>query len=122
MYKGIIHLEALTDPTVLKEMRIVKRSVDEHPEADTKVWHEYRVKVPDRKIQAVTGWVLEVIKTDWYSVFWNEENFYAVFSQKAFKIPMKDALSGNYEEAKKYGVEHGIQAEYIDLAKEIASW
>ena len=79
MYKGIVELESLNNPTILKEMTIVKENIEYHPEANTKQWHVYRVEISDDKIKPVTENISKTIKQDWYSIFWNEKEVYVIF-------------------------------------------
>ncbi len=122
MYKGIIELESLNDPTILKEMDVIKECIESRPEAIIKIWHVYKVEVMDSKIKLVVETVSKVIKKDWYSIFWNDYGVYAVFSGKVFLVSRKDVTSGEYEQVKKYGINQGVQEKFINLQKEIDSW
>ena len=122
MHKGIIELEALTDTSILKNVIIVKEHEEHHPEAFIKTWHVYKVKISDNAIGTIIEKISKAIKKDWYSIFWNDYEVYAVFYNKVFKVSRKIAESGKYEEVKSYAVSHGIQREFIDLQKEIDSW
>ena len=53
MYFGVVETESLKDPSVLKSLNVIKEIVENHPEANEKIWHVNILKVGDNKIEDV---------------------------------------------------------------------
>lgn len=122
MYRGIIELEPLTNASIMREIRVVEEREERHPEANTKLWHIYKVKVPGSRMKPVAQKISRVIKPDWYSLFWDKSSVYAVFSNKIFILSRRQVEAGDYSEAKKYGIRQGIQEEFMNLQRTIEQW
>ena len=120
MFKGKINSEALNNPTVINDLEVIEFHIEHHPEADAKFWHCFKVNVPDSKIGPTTKKISKKMKHGWFVIFWNEAEIFVVFSGKVFNLPRdKKSKPTKWREAIDYGINHGVQEEYLDFEKEI---
>ena len=91
--------------------------VESHPEAELKVWHDFKLKVDDKDIESATKTFAEQVKNNWYIHFWNENTVYVILSNKIFKIPKEPSnwQSKDYQELKKYATTHGVEERYLNF-------
>ena len=122
MFKGIVELESLTKIDVIKKMKTVKSYEERHPEAKIKLWHVYKVEIAKDEIGAIVKRISDVIKTDWFSIFWNDNSVLVVFLNKIYQLSRKQVEMGDYEEVKNFAARRGIQEIHFNLQKEIDSW
>jgi hypothetical protein len=119
MFRGKINSEALNNPIIINEMKIVEFHIEHHPEANAKFWHCFRVNISDSKISSITERISKEIKKDWFSIFWNEKEIFVIFSGKIFRLSRQDKQNSKWKEAIDYGVKLGIQEQYLKFEKEI---
>ena len=122
MYKGIMQLEAFTNPDPLKKVHIIKEKKEHRPEATIKNWNTYFVEIDENKIIAITTAFSKALKPDWYVLFWNDTWAHFVFLNKIFKISRDKANKEDFAEIKKYATKQGIQEEYLNFKNELIAW
>ena len=112
MFKGFVLSESLKNPMVLNDFETIKVVIENHPECEggPKIWHDFKLKVDDDKIIDVCNKISREMKETWYAHFWNRDIVYVVLSDKVFKMPREEGnwQSSEYQECKKYAIEHGI--------------
>ncbi len=113
-YKGIIIEESLTDSSILKELQILEKEVEEVTEESNTPWLEkwtmYTVLIPEEKIEQYAQILSKQIDqnhcSDWYCDFKNEKYHYVIFSNKVFKL---DRLKKeDYTCMKEYALKLGL--------------
>ena len=117
MYFGVVETESLKDPSVLKSLNVIKEIVENHPEANEKIWHVNILKVGDNKIEDVINNIYKVMKKGWFSIFWNDEKVYTVLLNKTFKLKKDYWKSSDFNEFKNYAIENEVEEFYLDFNK-----
>ncbi len=117
MFKGFVLSESLKKPTFLNNFRKICVRVQEHPESpEVPFWHLFKIEVNDEEINQVAEQFAIEIKNGWYAHFWNNEVVYIIFYGEVFKIPREVRWSSEeFQQVKKYGVEHGVKERYLDF-------
>lgn len=124
MFYGMLSSEGLTDPLILNTFKPIKVVIDYQPESNTSTyWHRYLLQFQDSEIESTTQKLTTLMKPDWYSIFWDNEIVYVVFSNKVFKLNKEENwTSQEYQEVKQYGIEHDIQEHYMDFNDRFAHY
>ena len=117
MYFGVVETESLENPSVLKSLNVIKEIVENHPEANEKIWHVNILKVGDNKIEDVINNISKVMKKGWFSIFWNDEKVYTVLLNKTFKLKKDYWKSSDFNEFKNYAIENEVEEFYLDFNK-----
>lgn len=116
MFKGFILSESLKNPTILNVLKKIYVKVEKHTESDIPFWHLFKIEIQEEKIESITKIISSEMKESWYAHFWNGQIVYIVFSNKVFEIPQERKwLSPRFQEAKQYGIEHGVEERYLDF-------
>ncbi len=118
MYKGFVLSESLTNPLILNEFEKIYVKIEHHPEyaGEPKIWHDFKLKVNEEDIDRVTTLLAAEMRDTWYAHFWNTESVYVVLPHKVFKIPREQKWqSWEYQELKKYALQHGVEEQYLDF-------
>jgi|SRR3989344_932845 len=123
MFYGIVESESLHNPRVLNTLTAKKVVKEFQPNAETKYWHIFVLKVSDDEIVSVAEDIASEIKNGWYAIFWSGAKVYVVFSRKIFEL-RKEAhwQSAEYEAVREYGNKNGVQKEYLDFNKNFAQY
>lgn len=124
MYYGVVESESLENPLILNSFNPIKIRIEHHPQSITSVyWHVYLLSVSDQSIREEAEKFATQMKYGWYAVFWNEEKAHIVFTNKIFILTKEDDWqSKEYLKVKEYGINHGIQAEYMDFNKNFKAY
>jgi catechol 2,3-dioxygenase-like lactoylglutathione lyase family enzyme len=117
MFYAMASSEGLEKPQVLNDFSILKTVIDYKPGShDGPYWHRYLLQFSDNEISAIVEKFAGLMKDGWYSIFWNEKTVYVVFSNKVFQLPKEKIWkSSKYQQMKAYGINHGVQEEYLDF-------
>jgi hypothetical protein len=120
-YEGVIIEESLRDTAVLRRVTILSTRV----QAVTQ-WHEtpwltqwtfHTIAVPEQDADEIAALIGRAIDrehaTSWYADYKNDTHHYVIYSDCAFFIDRRS--SGEYEEARAYGIERGLPAHQADF-------
>ncbi len=117
MFYGMISSEGLENPLVLNSFNPSRVVIDYQPKSTgSSYWHRYLLQIEDEKIDSVVNQFRNLMKHGWYSIFWNDKTVYVVFKDKVFKLEKEKVWkSEEYKNVRRYGIEHGVQEEYLDF-------
>ncbi len=123
MYCGIVDRESLEKTEVLDTLTTIKVLIEHHPESESPYWHAHHLRVSEDEILSVIKKISKITNRGWFSIFWNEKNVYLVFRKRVFKLPKKGwKESEEYQMARGFGIENGVQEEYLDLEREFGKF
>lgn len=109
--------EGLENPLILNQFKPIKVVIDYQPHSTTsQYWHRYLLNFKTDEIEKIVNKLTKLMKYGWYSIFWNNNTVYVVFKNKSFKLKKEQNWqSKDYLKVREYGVNHGVQKEYIDF-------
>ncbi|MBP9690673.1 hypothetical protein KBD81_01190 [Candidatus Woesebacteria bacterium] len=112
-YKGIIIAESLKDQSILDSFQIIKTKIEtvteRHQTPWITQWTLHTVEIAEDEIEQVVEDISHSLETEhssWYTDFKNDQYHYIVFSEKIFKVDLKNPVL--YHEVKAYGMSKGI--------------
>lgn len=119
-YKGIIIEESLGDASILQDVKILTTKAEEvaekHQTPWLTQWTLHTVEIPEEKANEFAEKVSRSFDTDhpiWYADFKNDTYHFIIFSNKVFKVDLKNPIL--YKDAKAYGVSLGIPDYQLDF-------
>lgn len=126
-YKGVIIEESFGDKSVLSDMQIVDTKIEkvtpDHKTPWIQQWTLHTVEIPDDKADEIADKIsksFDLQHPDWYADFKNENFHYIVFSNKIFKVDLKNPVL--YKDAHEYGISIGIPEYQVDFAPKDKVW
>lgn len=104
-YTGMIIMESLTDPSILKEFEILKTEVvdSDGPERE---WNILTVRGPASVISKLSSLIKD---NRWYAHFWSQNELIVVFKEK---------IITDRNRAIKYGKSIGMPEKQLDFSIE----
>jgi len=117
MFKGFVLSESLKNPTILNNYRKIYVKIEKHAESrEYPFWHLFKIQINDKDVGKAAKQISRELKRGWYAHFWDKKTVIVCFVDKNFRIPRKGlATSKEFQEAKKYGMRHGIGERYLDF-------
>lgn len=104
-YRGVIIVESLVDPNVVKGLTTVEEEYDQ--ESD---WHLVTVAASEEQISALAA---NIKDGPWYIHFWHGDDVIVVFQNKTFN--MKHGDKTTWQPVVQYGQSIGIPPEQLDF-------
>ena len=114
-YNGCIIEESLKDVSVLSDFTIIRTNIEKvtekHATPKLDVWTMHIVEIDEERVEECVLKLSEAIDGSgvngaWYTDLKCEDYHYIIFSGKVFKVDR--TKPEQYEETKRYGIEHGI--------------
>jgi len=125
-YTGTIIEESLTDPYVLRGVKIVDTIVElvtpEHKMKWAKVLTIRIVEIPPYRVEAFAEKISESMnpKYPWQADFRNNLVHFIIFPRKVFRVNRFSRIQ--YDEAKKYGRKIGVPEIGLDYPSDLKEW
>ncbi len=111
MYKGTIIKESLTDPVILKTIKVVSEYSEVNQDNSDDTWHLYDVEVSQEEIKKLQDYLKR--EDGWYMHFWQGEEVTVVFRDKIFHINSDNKET--WKDAVAYGLSVGVPKEQLDF-------
>lgn len=126
-FQGIIIEESLTDPSILRDLKIVSTRVEpvaeKHKTPWVKQWTMHNVEIPADKAAEVAEKISKALdrEHDWYADFKTETEHYVVYTGRVFHINDRTDKT-QYDEATAYGISIGIPDYQVDFSPHLKQW
>lgn len=126
IFKGVIIEESLKDKSVLKDVRITSKKIEqitpEHKTPWVKQWTLDTVEIPESKAKEIADRLSKSLdsKHNWYADFKNDTHHYIIFKNKVFYIDRSS--KEQYDKATAYGLTLGIPDYQLDFSPHIKEW
>ena len=113
-YKGVIIEESLTNSSIIEELNIIQKEVENITEKEGTPWLDkwtmYTVEIDSKDIDNICKRLSKLIDekhcSDWYCDFKNSDFHYVVFSNKVFKLNRKSKK--DYLDMQEYAKKVGL--------------
>ncbi len=113
-YQGIIIRESLGDPSILRDIKIIKTKIEEvtekHQTPWLTQWTLHTVGVPQEKGDVFAEKISKSFdathSTHWFADYKNDIHHFIIFPNRIFKVDVASPIL--YNEAKTYGTSLGI--------------
>ncbi len=128
---GVFETEAFQNVAVLHTLNkfIVRTDLEPHPEAsgdldDPKQWHINYIKVYNVSMEALISTIKNSMYEGWYSLLWNDNNFYVIFTNGVAELPNNNGTISDLHSIDSLAKSNGLDHEYMKryLSKAIASF
>ena len=123
-YQGIIILESLGDPSILRDAIILTTKVEKvsvkHQTPWLTQWTLHTVEIPEEKGDEFAEKISKSFDTNhftnWFADYKNSSFHFIVFPDRVFKVDLTYPIL--YKEAKAYGISLGIPDYQLSFAPE----
>lgn len=113
-YQGVIILESLGDPSILRDVKIlatkVEKVTEKHQTPWLTRWTLHTVGIPEEKgdefAEIISKSFDATHDTNWFADYKNDRFHFIVFPNRVFKVNLTNPIL--YKEAKAYGISLGI--------------
>jgi hypothetical protein len=122
-FRGIIIEESLEDKKILKNLNILKTTIEKtSPEDNTpwlKKWTMHTIEVTEEKaMETAERIAISLDKNhNWCVDYKNEEYHFIIFKKKIFVVDR--SRKEEYEDVKRYGLKLGIPEEQLNFSSEV---
>lgn len=125
MYKALIDLDSLHDPSVLSGLDIKETYEEKWEGHDPEILRISKILIPSEvKDQFVKSLSEEWIESEWFAVIWNETSVFVVFKGKVLELHNRDPWDEReFSELVEYGRSQNIDKKFfLNMRKVMEEW